>query len=127
MSCFISIPNAVVLSSSSGVLSYVCPISINMIHSSTAILAFTYLAAILDSEAVLITLCKMLALIYIGVLIKIHCGANGLVKSELLPRKWYLPTWLHPHMTNRYEESDDTHKTISDTLNIIDGLEYVII
>ena len=92
MSYFISIPNAVVLSSSSGVLGYIYPLYINMIHSLIAILAFTYLVAISDSKAVLITLHRMLALTCIGALMEIPCRANGLVKSGLLPRKWYLPT-----------------------------------
>jgi len=127
MSCFVSIPKAVVLSTSSGVLGCIYPISINMIRSSTAILAFTYLPAISDSDAELITLHKMLALTCIGALIKVHCGANGLVKSGLLPRKWHLPTWFLPPVTDKYEELEDIHKTISDALNVIDGLGYVAI
>ena len=39
-----------------------------------------------------------------------HCGANGLVKLGLLPRKWYLPTQLLPPTTDRYKESEDTFK-----------------
>ena len=120
MSCFVSILKAVVLFSSSGVLGYVCPISINMIRSLTAILAFTYKLAISDSYVELITLRKMLALICIRVLIKVRCRANGLVKSGLLPRKWYPPTRLLPPVTDKYEESEDIHKTISDALNMID-------
>ena len=98
-----------------------------MIRRSTAILVFTYPAAILDSKAALIASCKMLASIYIGALMKIRCRANGLVKSGLLPRKWYPPTWLLPPMTDRYKESDDTYKTILDALNMIDRLGYIVI
>ena len=74
MSYFVTIPKAVVLSSSSGVLGCVCSISINMIHSSTAILAFTYPPAMSDSDVELITLRKMLALTCIGALIKVLWG-----------------------------------------------------
>ena len=58
-----------------------------MIRSLTAFLALTYPLAILDSEVAPIILHRILALICIGALINVCCGANGLVKSGLLPRK----------------------------------------
>ena len=56
-----------------------------------------------------------------------YCVANSFVKSRVLPRKWYPPTWLLPPATNKYDESKETHRTISDALYVIEGLGYVAI
>ena len=127
ISCFVRIPKAVVLSNSRGVLGWMWPISISIIRNSTAILALTYPPAISASDAAPITFRNILASTWIGALMNVHCGANGLEKLGLFPRKWYPPTLLHPPRIERYDESDETHNIISDALNVIDGLGYVAI
>ena len=108
ISCFVNILKAVVLSSSRGVFSCIWPISINMIHSSTAFLAFTYVPAISASEAAPIILRRILDSTWIEALINIRWEAKGLVKSGLFLRKWYPLTLLLPPDTDRYDESKDT-------------------
>lgn len=121
MSCLVNIPKAVVLSNSNGVAGCGWPISISMILNSTPILALTYAAAISDSDAAPITLRRILASTCIGALRSNRCGANGFEGSGLLPKKWYPPTLLHALDTDKYEESEEIQRHISEALYVMEG------
>lgn len=125
MSCFVRIPNAVVLSNSKGVAGCGWPISHSIIRSSTPILALTYAPAISDSEAAPITFRRMLHSTCIGALMNKRCCVNGFDESGLFPKKWYPPTLLRALDTDRNEESEEIHRHISDALNVMEGFGYV--
>ena len=127
MSCLVNIPKAIVLSNSKGVVGCGWPISISMILSSTPILALTYAPAISDSEAAPITFLRILASTYIGALNIKHCGARGFDRSGLFPKKWYPPTLLRALDTDKYEESEDIQRHISNALYVMEGFGYVAI
>ena len=121
-SCFVSIPKAVALSSSRGVLGCGCPISINTMRISTAILAFEHPPAISDSEVAPIMLRRMIASMCIVALTTVRCWARGLAKSGVFPKKWCPPTWLLAPGADECDESDEIYNTISDALHMMDGL-----
>jgi len=121
----VNIPNAVVLSISNGVGGWGWPNSIRVIRIGIPSRAFTYAAAISASDAALITFLKMLASTCTGALIKTRYGAIGFVGSYLFPRKWYPPTRLLALGMERYDESEEIHKIMSDFLYVIEGLGWV--
>jgi len=57
----------------------------------------------------------------------VRCGASGLLKSGLFPKKWYPPTLLRALDTDKYEESEDIQRYISNALYVMEGFGYVAI
>ena len=59
------------------------------------------------------------------VLMNVRYSARGLKGSGQFPRKWYPPTLLWALGNERYDESDDIQRHMSEALYIIDRFGYV--
>ena len=98
-----------------------------MILSSTPILALTCAPAISASDAAPIAFLSTLASTCIGALKIKRCGARGWFGSGLFPKKWYPPTLLRALDADKYDESEEIHRHISDALKVMDGFGHVAI